>query len=438
MHILAVEVGAGFVHSAVLDVAAPAPDAVARVAYDIDVPMPDAAEVPAARLWDAVAAAARQAVRHADVAGRPGRDVAGVGLTTVAPALVLLGADDRPLAPVWLPADRRARPAARQVQAHVGDEFLQAIGCRPLPGHISALAWRQQLGVEPYLCQHARSYLHLGGWLTFHLTGTKAFDPANASLSGLFHTTGDRQWSPRWREYFEVDADWLPPVLDGAATVGNLRAAIANELGVPAGVPVKLGTIDRCGMMLAADMRPGDLLQIEGDGQLLATMSDKPTPSPYRLTHLLGVGPGYVRVAHNPLGAAALRWLHALCFRELSAEEFAGTVLPQARARKTRVTLDPPFLSAESLEIEAHRAAFRGLQLATDRLDLLAALLLALEHRHSEAMENLAMAHEWGRVVVTSDGGDPTLSPAGPWQREPQRLVHGPLRGAARLFEPRQ
>src|SRR5687767_11857284 len=137
MNILAVEVGAGFVQAAVLEAAtATALGGAAGVDYSVDSPTPEAAQVAPARLWEAVAAAARQALRQANVAGQPGRDVAGVGLTVVGPALVLLGGDDRPLAPIWLPADRRARPAARQVQAHVGDEFLAAIGSRPLPGHI--------------------------------------------------------------------------------------------------------------------------------------------------------------------------------------------------------------------------------------------------------------------------------------------------------------
>jgi len=148
MRILALDVGTSSVKAAVLDVAAASPvGPVARVPYDLDHPTPDAAEVPPERLWSAVTAAARSAARAAEGAE-------AVGLSCLAPALVLLDAADRPLRPVWTHLDRRARPAARQVWAAVGPEFLAATGNRPLPGGISVLCYRQML-VEDRTCSAA-------------------------------------------------------------------------------------------------------------------------------------------------------------------------------------------------------------------------------------------------------------------------------------------
>src|SRR5687768_17140872 len=121
MSILALEVGTAMVSAAVLDVATAEPRGeIAHAHYAPDAPTPDAAEVPAPRLWEAVAAAARQAVRESGVSGQAGADIAGIGLATFASGLVLLDKDDQPLGPIWMPYDGRARPAARQVWAHVG------------------------------------------------------------------------------------------------------------------------------------------------------------------------------------------------------------------------------------------------------------------------------------------------------------------------------
>src|SRR5262245_10021994 len=159
MHILALDVGTSSVKAAVLDVAGATPESpVARVAYDLDHPTPDAAEVPAERLWGAVAAAARGATRFT-------APVEGVGLSGLSPALVLLDKADRPVAPIWTHLDRRARPAARQVWAAVGPEFLATTGNRPLPGGITAVCFRQQVNQDPYLLHRVRSYLHVNGWL---------------------------------------------------------------------------------------------------------------------------------------------------------------------------------------------------------------------------------------------------------------------------------
>src|SRR5262249_32935700 len=154
MHILALDVGTSSVKAAILDVATGAPiSPIAHVSYPLDHPTPDAAEVPADRLWNTITAAARQASRGVDGAE-------GVGLSCLTPALALLDAADQPLAPVWTRLDRRSRPAARQVWAAVGEEFLATTGNRPLPGGITAVCFRQMLSCDPYLVRRVKHYLH--------------------------------------------------------------------------------------------------------------------------------------------------------------------------------------------------------------------------------------------------------------------------------------
>ena len=100
MHILAIDVGTSSVKAAVLDQPTGEPVAhPARAEYDLDHPTPDAAEVPADRLWAAVEHAAREAV-----AASPHPPEA-VGLSSMTPALVLLDASDNPLSPVWVHLD---------------------------------------------------------------------------------------------------------------------------------------------------------------------------------------------------------------------------------------------------------------------------------------------------------------------------------------------
>lgn len=431
MRILALDVGTSSVKAAVLDVASGRPvGPEAHVAYALDFPTPDAAEVPAERLWAAVAQAAREAVRDQD-------GIEGVGMGVLTPALVLLDKADRPLRPIWTHLDRRARPAARQVWAAVGQEFLAECGNRPLPGGITAVCFRQMLQETPYLIRDVRRYLHVNGWLTLIMTGDCAFDPANASFSGLFGTLTDQRWSSRWCEFFEVDPGWLPPVLDGATTVGTLRSEAAAEMGLPGGMPLKLGSADTTMAMLAAGMTPGDLLHTAGTTQVLAALADRPRPDPRRLTRRLGVGPGFIQVAHNPLSGAALEWLHQLCFRDRTEAEFFDTSVPEALARRTRVTLDPPFLGGDRLEIEAHRAAFRDLTLATDRLDLLAALLQAMRQQHANALAALGMGERFRRIFLAGGGVDVILRLIPEYAGASVHVLEdGSLRGIARLFAP--
>src|SRR5262249_40935592 len=154
MQILALDVGSSSVKAAVVEAATMRLlGPVARVAYELQHPTPDAAEVPAEALWHVISATSRQACRDFPA-------VAGVGLSVQTPSLVLLDKADVPLGPIWTHLDRRSRPAARQVWAAAGDEFLATTGNRPVPGGITAVSYRQQLNDDPYLCQRVHSYLH--------------------------------------------------------------------------------------------------------------------------------------------------------------------------------------------------------------------------------------------------------------------------------------
>lgn len=431
MHILGLDIGTSSVKAAVLDVATALPvGPIARAAYELDTPAPDAAEVPPPRLWSTITAAARDAARAVE-------GIAGVGLSCLTPALVLLDEADRPLGPIWTHLDRRARPAARQVWAAVGEEFLATVGNRPLPGGITAVCWRQQLHDDPYLARRVTRYLHLNGWLGLHLTGQPGFDPANACFTGLYGTLTDQAWDPRWCDYFEVDAAWLSPVIDGRATLGTLRSAVAAEWGVPGGLPVKMGTADTSSAMLAAGVGAHDLLHEVGTTQVLATLTDAPMPDPRRLTRQLGVGTAFVHATHNPVGGAALGWLHDLCFRDQGTQQFYERTIPAARQRRTRVTLDPPYLGGDRLELEAHRAAFRDLTLATDRLDLLAALLEAMARHHRLAVAALGRGDRFERVFLTGRGAEIIRQLIPEYASAKVHLFEeGSLRGVAHLFRP--
>jgi sugar (pentulose or hexulose) kinase len=182
-------------------------------------------------------------------------------------------------------------------------------------------------------------------------------------------------------------------------------------------------------------MKPGDLLHVVGTTQVLAALTERPEPSPRRLIHHLGVGDHYVYVTHNPVSGAALDWLRQLCFRDQAAPDFFEKTIAEALQCSTRVTLDPPFLGGDRLEIEAHRAAFRDLTLATDRIELLTALLEAMRRRHRAAVADLGLGDSFERIFLSGGGADvvrrllPEYS-----ERKVQFLKEASLCGVAHLF----
>src|SRR5262249_20265975 len=155
-----------------------------------------------------------------------------------------------------------------------------------------------QLHEEPHLRGRVRHYLHANGWLGLKLAGRRAIDTAGACFTGLYEPRHTKSWSKRWCDYFGLNVAWLPEVVDGATTLGGLRAEGASRGGVSANVPVKLGTADTSSAMLAAEIKPGDLLHVVGTTQVLAAFAE-PSPHPRRLVRPLGVGDAFIHVTHN-------------------------------------------------------------------------------------------------------------------------------------------
>lgn len=426
--ILAMDVGTSSVKAAVLEAGrGDGIGPIGRAAYALEQPEPDAAVLDPAGVWEAIGSACRQAVR--------GVGVEGVGVSCLTPAWLLLDEQDQPLTPIITHLDRRARPLAREVWRAVGPEFLSTTGNKPLPGGLSGIGCAWLLQNHPALRPRIRRYLHLNSWLALRFTGRTAFDPGNASFTGVFDTMTTGQWSPRWSAYLGIAPAWLPEVMSGDVTIGELTPEAARHLGVPAGIPVKLGLADTSSAMLAAEMQPGDLLHVVGTTQVLAAVVPVPRPAEQRLTRRLGVGEAFIHVTHNPVGGVALDWLHQLCFRDQSAEAFFGQTLFAAVQRPTAVELDPPFLGGDRLEIEPTSAGFRQLTLGTDRLDLLAAVLQAMRRYHDTALTALGLEGPIRRVILTGGAAEVVERLIPQYQQTPvQRLVEGSLRGVAKLF----
>src|SRR5207237_6014679 len=141
-----------------------------------------------------------------------------------------------------------------------------------------------------------------------------------------------------------------------------------------------------------------------GPTQVLAALTDKPVPDPRRRVRRLGVGPAFVHVTHNPVGGAALTWLHELCFHDQSADDFFHRTVPAAIDRATDVRLDPPYLGGDRLQIEPVRAVFREVSLSARRDDLLAAVLHAMREQHRIAVAGLGLGERFSRIVLTGGG----------------------------------
>ncbi len=236
-------------------------------------PLPDGwfEQEPAA--WtDAVRRAVRQALQDAASRGA-GRGVGAVGVTSTSGTLCALDSARRPLMPAIMYNDSRSLEEAEAVQ-EAGAALSAKLGYRFSSSFALPKAlWLKRNRPEVY----ARADLLLSpadyviGWLTGNW---RRSDHTNVLKWG-YDLLEDR-----WPDFIEsnlgLSAAFFPAVQKPGALAGNLTAQRADELGLPAGIPVAAGMTDGCASQIASGaVSPGDYNTTIGTTLVIKGVSER-------------------------------------------------------------------------------------------------------------------------------------------------------------------
>ena len=205
--------------------------------YPIVNPAPGLAEQDPA-LWMQAVRTSLASLRKA----APGayRATRAIGLSGQMHSLLVLDERRQPLRPAILWNDTRGDDWCDEV-AGKSPEISRITGVAPLPSFTSAkLAWLN--AHEPERFRQVRLLLWPKDYLRLQLTGEIATDACDAS-GGQLLAQSTRKWSVEMLELLRFDPDYLPPIRESAEVAGQLRPAIAAELGLDQ-VPVVTGAGD--------------------------------------------------------------------------------------------------------------------------------------------------------------------------------------------------
>ena len=338
---------------------------------------------------------------------------------TFSPSLVLIGADGELVYPrIITHLDRRSAAQSQWIVDQIGaDRFLAITGMLPFIGGSAAVTLRWFVDHEPELLARVGGVNHLAGYLHHRLTGQWLTDRVNASMMGLAHTTTDSAWSTDLIAALGFDRDWFGPIRNPGEPAGGLTAAAARWLGLPAGLPVTVGTNDMAASQVGAgNTRPGQIMNAAGSSDMVSILTDVAEVNPrYYLRN--AALPGTWQIYATTVGGFALDWFQDQFARELSPADFYG---PYLDAVVDAVLADPaaappvefePYLSGDRQSLSPKTAAWRGLTLAATREQMLGAILTAIAQTLGHTIE-LARAHTRLDQTIKLSGGlatDPLL-----------------------------
>jgi xylulokinase len=357
----------------------------AEVGYPLSTPRPGWSEQDPAD-WERAAG---------EALARLGVEPAGIGLSGQMHGLVCLDADEQVLRPAILWNDQRTGEQCAEIEARVGRERLvELTGNRALPGFTAPkLLWLREHEPETYA--RIAHVLLPKDYVRLRLTGERATDVADASGTLLLDVAG-RTWSAEMLDALELDAAWLPRLLESPEVSGTTAA----------GVPVAAGAGDQAAGALGVGVdRPGPLSVVLGtSGVVFAALPGYAHDPDGRVHAFCHAVPGAWHAMGVMLSAAgSLAWLQGVLVAPY--DELLGDA--ERAPAGAEGALFAPYLAGERTPHAdpKARAALVGLTLRHDRGAVVRSVLEGVAYglRDSlELLQSLGMAADRGRI---SGGG---------------------------------
>ena len=245
--------------------------ATATEEYPLSTPQPLWSEQDPADWWWGSQTALRRVVSESGVAAN---EIVGLGLTGQMHGAVFLDAQDAVIRPALLWNDGRTQAQCDEITKLVGgDRLIEIAGNPALTGfQAPKLLWLREHEPERYA--QVRRLLLPKDYIRLKLTGEYASDASDAAGTLLLDLKR-RDWSETILSALEIPREWLPQVYEGPQVTGQLRAEVAEALGLPAGLPVVAGGGDNAAAAIGTGIiREGVISASIGTSGVLFAHSD--------------------------------------------------------------------------------------------------------------------------------------------------------------------
>lgn len=215
---------------------------------------------------------------------RVGKDVrksiAAIGVSGQQHGFVPIDKSGAVLAPVKLWCDTSTEAECEAIMSDFGgaDACLKEVGNLILPGYTaSKVRWFRDK--HPVQYEQMDCILLPHDYLNFYMTGERRMEAGDASGTGFLDVRA-RDWSDKMLRAIDADRELrecLPDVAIGNEAIGTLLPTIAEDLGLPPGIPVSIGGGDNMmGAIGTGNVSPGVISMSLGTSGTVYAYSDSP------------------------------------------------------------------------------------------------------------------------------------------------------------------
>lgn len=378
------------------------------VEHTVELPHPGWAQQDADAVWwgDLVLVARELSTRARNLDAR----ISAVGVSAIGPCLLPLDEHGRPLRPgILYGIDTRAHEEIVALNTELGEQAVRDFSRMELSSQAVGPKLHWLRNHEPEIWAATRTFTTATSYLVYRLTGRHVIDHHTAAHWMPYYDPAGQMWSEELHAEPRL-IERLPALGWANELAGTISTDGAAATGLPAGIPVAVGTVDALAEGVGVGVRdPGDIMVMYGTTAFFILRTPQPVMQP-GMWSLPGAFPEEQTLAAGMATSGAVtRWFRDQFASDLRDQDAYGVLFEQASSvpAGARGLLALPYFSGERTPINDPdaRGVIAGLTLTHSRADIYRALLECVAYgiRHNlEAMTSSAQRLE--RVVAVGGG----------------------------------
>ena len=363
--------------------------------YDFQHPFREGAELDTGQVWQKI----KDTIKKATLDSAHDQ-VQALSVSSLGEAVVPVSLNRQILGPSILNFDSRGAEYLGELNDRLSPQHLYQINGNT-PGNnysLTKLMWIKQH--RPELYAETGYFLHWGGFVSFMLGADPVVDYTLANRTLLFDLE-QRDWSDELLGVSGIDRAKLPPTVPSGKVIGSVARPIADELGLPAGLPIISGGHDQsCNSVGCGVIAPGHAMY--GMGTFICMVPvfhQRPDPAAMIAQGLCTehhVVPGeFVSFIYNQ-GGSLVKWFRDT-FAPVERQQCAASgkdiydlLTAEMPTGPSRVLALPHFTTTGPPEfIEDSSGVLAGLQLDTSRGEILKGMIESMTFYLRESFEAL-------------------------------------------------
>jgi len=297
---------------------------------------------------------------------------------------VLMDGQYRPIRRAIMWTDQRSTAQCARLKAEYGDVIFKTAYQNPAPTWtLPQMMWLKEN--EPQILEKTKHVLFVKDYVRFQVTGTAQTDRIEAQGT-LFFDMAKQTWSEPLVALSGLSMAALPELVDPTTVTGTVTAQAAADTGIPQGTPVVCGTSDSAVEDYGAGaVEPGDCIVKLATAGNVNVMTAEAHPYATTLTYSHVIPGMWYSVAATNAAALCQRWQRETFCSDLKRKAVELGVSPFALIEQEACQAPigangvffHPYLQGERAPYwdPALRASFTGISIATERSDMLRAVL---------------------------------------------------------------